>query len=468
MNSVKKILLVHGDVATSRTLTLLLAGAGYYVRSFAQPEAAIEAAHGEWYDLSLVADPLPEMSSFGFIEALKKLQPGLPVLLLVKELELPSVIKGIRLAVTDVLAPDGDWEPVLERVNAILRPGQPAQAVEVTPEQLAEVEAILSKAAGGGAAAGAAPGAGNCGAPGGRRGELVLLAQERDNLKGTVERLAREKTVLEAELRKQLALQNGAARQRTELAEICSEREIVAAAQTAVDEKARAVAGAREALAKERAALAAERAEGRSQGDVERLNEAEALNDERQTIEARRCDIRAEEVRLREMAAKVKQGQVRLDIDRRQFQEDMDLLREQETNLRAYEQRLRAMGTAAEAERVQSAAPRAPRSAFRDDTTLDAGWTRLNRAMDMFQAERRSFTGEKVILKEDLARLKKKEEDLREREQGLLAREAQVTARESRPAAPRVEPPVERPAQGVLFTRAPFRIARDIFAGNRG
>jgi len=33
-----------------------------------QPDAAIEAAHGEWFDLSLVADPLPEMSSFGLIE----------------------------------------------------------------------------------------------------------------------------------------------------------------------------------------------------------------------------------------------------------------------------------------------------------------------------------------------------------------------------------------------------------------
>jgi DNA-binding response OmpR family regulator len=468
MNTVKKILLVHGDATTSRTLTLLLAGAGYYVRSFAQPDAALEAARSEWYDLSLVADPLPEMSSFGFIEALKKRQPGLSVLLLVKELELPSVIKGIRLAVTDVLAPDGDWELVLERVNAILQPGRPSPSVEVTPEQLAEVEAILSKAAGGGAGAAANPGAGDGGAPGERRGGLVRLAQERDGLRGTVERLAREKTVLEAELRKQLALQNDAARQRTELAEIRSEREIVAAAQTAVDEKARAVAEAREALAKERAALAAERAEGRSQGDVQRLNEADALNDERQAIETRRSDLRAEEVRLREMAAKVKQGQVRLEIDRRQFQEDMDLLREQETNLRAYEQRLRAMGAAAEVERVQGAAPRAVRSAFRDDATLDAGWTRLNRAMDLFQAERRSFTGEKLVLTEELARLKKKEEALRQREQSLVTREAQVMARESQPAASRVEPPLERPAQHVLFTHAPFRIARDIFAGNRG
>ena len=64
------------------------------------------------------------MSSFGLIEALKKLQPSLAVLLLVNQLELPSVIKGIRVAVTDVLAPGNDWALVLQRVNAILRPGQ--------------------------------------------------------------------------------------------------------------------------------------------------------------------------------------------------------------------------------------------------------------------------------------------------------------------------------------------------------
>jgi len=171
MNSIKKVLLVHGDQPASRTLTLLLAGAGYYVRSCAQPDAAIEAAHGEWFDLSLVADPLPEMSSFGLIEALKKLQPSLAVLLLVNQLELPSVIKGIRVAVTDVLAPGNDWALVLQRVNAILRPGQEAAPSEVTPEVLAEVEAILAEIGGESAEAESA---------GDGRAEWVRLVRQRD------------------------------------------------------------------------------------------------------------------------------------------------------------------------------------------------------------------------------------------------------------------------------------------------
>ena len=63
MNFVKKILLAHGDEKARRTLTLLLAGAGYDVRPCGCSEMALEAARSEWFDLSLVADPLPEMSS---------------------------------------------------------------------------------------------------------------------------------------------------------------------------------------------------------------------------------------------------------------------------------------------------------------------------------------------------------------------------------------------------------------------
>jgi len=459
MNSVKKVLLVHGDPAASRTLTLLLAGAGCYVRSCAQPDAALEAAHGEWFDLALVADPLPEMSSFGFIEALKKLQPSVAVLLLVNQLELPAVIKGIRVAITDVLAPGGDWALVLHRVNAILQPDRPSLPGGATPAQLAEVEAILSGADGETADA-ASPGAGHGGGANDLRAEVVRLARQRDSLKSMMERLAQEKTALEAELRKQLMLQTDAARQRTELAEVRSEREIVAAAQAAVDEKARAVTEAREALAREREALAAERAQGRPKGEVQRLKTAEALSDERQVLENKRADLRAEEVRLREEAVKVRLGQVRLDIDRRRLQEEMELLRVQETNLRAYEQRLRIMGTEAEAERVQSAAPRLSRDPFQRDAKLEATWTRLNRAMDMLEAERRNFSGEKLVLKEEFAQLKAMQGALQRREQILENREAQVVA-------PACSPPAEAVPVRTSFTHAPFQAAKAMFTSSR-
>ena len=455
MNSVRKVLLVHGDQAASRTLTLLLAGSGYYVRCLAKPEEAIEAAHGEWFDLSLVADPLPEMSTFGLIEALKKLQPSMVVLLLVKQLDLPSVIKSIRFAVTDVLVPSGEWAPVLQRVNGILRPGGTAPAGEVTPEELAAAEAIL---AGADEVSAEAPlsGTDQGGAVRDHLYELARLARERDGLKGLVERLAQEKTALEAELKAQLERQAVAVRQGAELTELHSEREIVAAAQAAVDEKARALVEAREALARERAALAAERAEGRTAEEVQRLKTTEALSDERETLEGWRADLRAEEVRLREEAVKVRQEQIRFEMDRQQLREDLDLLREQEANLRAYERRLRTMGEEAEASRVHSASPRPSLDPFQRDSTLEMAWTRLDRAMDMLEAERRNFTGEKILLKEEVAQLKAQEEILQQREQALNAREAQLSA-----------PVVDLEPSHSSLSRAPLRVAKAIFSGTK-
>jgi DNA-binding response OmpR family regulator len=451
MNFVKKILLVHGDAKARRTLTLLLAGTGYDVRPCARPDLALDAARSEWFDLSLVADPLPEMSSFGFVEALKKLQPSVPVLLLVNQLELPSVIKGIRLAVSDVLAPDNDWALVMQRVNALLRPSDSAAPVDLTPVELAEVEAILAKVSGG--AAGSNPPVAELPSqPEAMRAELQRLTHDRDDFKKTAERLAQEKTSLEAEVKAQLARHADVARLEADLGELRSEREVVAAAQAAVDEKARALAAAREELARERAALAAERAQGLPAGDAKRLKSTEELAREREIVEDLRLDLRAEDVRLREEAAKVRQTQSRLESERQQLQDDMELLREQETNLRAYEQRLRSLPAEAEAARVLRAAPRPSRDPFLRDPSLDEAWNKVNRALDLLEAERRNFTDEKLALKESMARLAQKEEQLQQKEATLAEHERRLNA-----------PGEARPS----FTHQPFKAAKAIFVSGK-
>ena len=451
MNFVKKILLVHGDTKARRTLTLLLAGAGYDVRPCGRTEVALETAHSEWFDLSLVADPLPEMSSFSFIEALKKLQPSVPVLLLVNQLELPSVIKGIRLAVTDVLAPGGDWGLVMERVNALLRPGEAPAPLELTPEELAEVESILVK--GSDTTISTIPFVADLPPQAGvLREELQRLARERSDFKKAAERLAQEKTALEAELKTQRAKHTDVARLEAELGELRSEHEIVAAAQAAVDDKARALATAREQLARERATLAAERAQGLSAEAAKRLNSTEELIREREMLEDLRLDLRAEDVRLREEASKARLAQILLESERRQLHEDMDLAREQEANLRAYEQRLRSLPAEVEAVRVHRAAPRHPFDQFQYDASLEAAWNKINRAMDLLEAERRSFTDEKLTFKETLARLEQKEKNLQSREALLVKHDQDLNAA-----------PPPRPS----FTREPFKAAKAIFTSDK-
>jgi len=79
MNLVKKILIVHGDAKMKRRLVLLLADAGYDLRSFTEGDPALETGRVEWFDLALVDAYLTGTASFDFVEALKKVQPTVPV-----------------------------------------------------------------------------------------------------------------------------------------------------------------------------------------------------------------------------------------------------------------------------------------------------------------------------------------------------------------------------------------------------
>jgi DNA-binding response OmpR family regulator len=434
MNFVKKILLAHSDEKTRRTLTLLLAGAGYDVRPCECSEAALDAARAEWFDLALLADPLPEMNPLDFVNALRKLQPRVPVLLLVDQLELPSVIQGIRLAVTDVLAPGGNWTHVVQRINALLRPGEAPAPADLTPEELAEVETILARFDA--STVDPAPALAGRPAPADAwREELQRLTRERDDLKQTAERLAQEKAALEAEL-----------------AALRSEHEVVAAAQAAVDEKARTLAAAREEVGRERAALAAERTQRPPAGEAERLKGTEELARERGLLEDLRLDLRAEDVRLREEASALREGQAALAAERQRLEEDMELLRQQEGNLRVYEQHLRDLPAGSEADPTPPAGPRPSREPFQRDPSLDEAWNKVNRAMDMLEAERRNFTGEKLVLKEEKARMQEWETRLQELAATLAEREQQLAA-----------PPPPRPS----FTHAPFKAARAMLAGTK-
>ncbi len=441
MNFVKKILLVHGDAKARRTLTLLFAGSGYDVRAYGRADESLEAARSEWFDLAVVADPLPEIGCFELVGALRRIQPSVAVLLLVNQLELPAVIRGIRLAVADVLAPGGDWGSVMQRVNVLLRPEEEAPPAELTPDELAEVESILSRIDGGRR---------ETGAPmevpaqaGAVREELERMARERDEFKKTAERLAQEKTAREAESKAQRVQDADVARLQNELTEMRAEREAVEAMQAAVDERARSLAAARDEVARERAALASERAEGLTDGDAHRLKSMEEIASERETMEDLRLDLRAEDVRIREEALRLQQAQARFETERQQLEEDVDLLKEQEANLRAYEQRLRSLTAAVETDRVNRAAPRPSRDPFARDPSLDEAWNKVNRATDLLEAERRSFNDERLVLVDEKKRLEEWEARLRKVE-------AQVNDPAAAPGRP-------------SFARDPLRAAKAMF-----
>lgn len=473
MNLSRKILVVHADPIARRRLTLLLVEAGYDVRPFGASEAALKAAHGEWFDLALIDYALPGGEGFGFAGHLREAQPTVPVIMLLPQLELPLIIQGIRLGLTDVLAAEADPRPVLRRVNALLRPGTPATP-ELTPAELAEVDAVLARYGeqeNPGDAADVPPDA-----TAALREQLAQAMRARIDLEAEVERLKIGKAAAEQELQALLEQQSQNVRVQAEIAELRLQRDQQAAAQATIDAQSRELDHTRAEIAVARQALEDEK-RGDTTPPVAKAHDPLEL--ERAHLAALREDLREEEERLREESARVRQEAAQLAQERRRWHEEIEQLREREDNLRAYEQRLREQQAQLEKERLAVSATRSAPPAtstagsggarerdaidelIQRDVKLRAEWEKVHRANELLEAERAMFRDERMALR-DL------EQTIRQREQRLRELEAQVAAHEViRRHLPPPPPPrlgqtesTEGRSGGVLkaLTRAPFSI----------
>jgi DNA-binding response OmpR family regulator len=460
MNLVKKILIVHGDAKARRRLVLLFADAGFDVRAFATPESAADNARSEWYDLAAVDHELSGAPGFVFVDMLKKIQPTVPVLLLVSKLELPLVVQGIRLGVADVVATHEDPRVLLRRVRALLRLEPALEAEGVTPEDLAQVESMLENLAGSGHSA--HPLGAHTQEPG---ADLLRLSKEKAILEARVERLQHEKGALEAELKTLLTQNTDAGRLQAEVAELRSERELAAATQAAIDQKARELSETRAAIANERSALEAERRNRESNPPVAG---AAPGGSERSEIIAWRERLAAEEDRLDEEATRLREETTRFAQERRRWHEDMDLLAAQEQNLRVYEDRLRKIQAQLEADRVlwfsqSQNAPAAAPSPLTSDAGLREAWAKLQRATELLEAERSNFRDDRLTMQEHHAAVKRREEQVRDREIQLSLREKKLS---SLPPPPPLAP-VEPPSAMRSLTRAPMEMARAVFGSRK-
>ncbi len=471
MNLVKKILIVHADAKMKRRLVLMLADAGYDLRAFTESGTALETARVEWFDLALVDAQLSGAQDFEFVESLKKIQPTVPVILVVPQLELPLIVKGIRMGLSDVLPVGNDLRPLLRRVTNLLRLPTPVAADEdlLTPGDLAEAEAVLQTIGTSDTTQTADP----FNTPDLRQ-ELMRGAKERAMLEAKAERLEHEKAALEAELKTLLSQNADTLRVQNEFAELRTQREMAAAAQALIDQKARALAEARSELDRERSALEEERRKlnvstqsmspfGKSPDELVR---------EKTEVDQLRGRLSAEESRLREESARIQHEKTQLAQERRRWHEDLDLLREQENNLRDYEARLRQLQAQLEADRVLwfSSRPQS-RSPFNDDAAVKAAWEKLQRATDLLEAERAVFRDERMAMRElemDLKRREAKIEEMagkvgeQERKlKGLPPATSANTVSYATPT-PGVPPGVKKP-----LSRAPFEMAKSLLGRSR-
>ncbi|GAB1488257.1 hypothetical protein MASR2M8_07020 [Opitutaceae bacterium] len=435
MNLVKKILVVHGEAKARRRLVLTLADSGYDIRAFSASEPALESARSEWFDLAMVDGGANGTAGFGFAEALKKTQPTVPVVLIVQELELPLVIKGIRAGLADVMADLTDPRALIKRVRALLGPDGVDDGLSAG--DLAEVEDLLARLD-----AGEAPVRDDLSAADLRQ-ELVRAAHERAALELRIERLNHEKGALEAELRTLLAQTADGKRLQAELAELQTQRELAAATQVAIDAKASRLAQTREEIARERAAVDEARRQLETTVPFPSAAERE-LQAKRAVLDAMRQDLHEEQDRLRDEAARNRQEATQIAQERRRWHEDLDLLATQDANLRAYEERLRQVQAQLESERVllQQTKEAPQRSPLVDDAEVRLLWEKLQRATELLEADRAVFRDERMVLREFETTLKRREEALRQ----LEAKQVELDKRmRSQPPAP-------------TLTRSPFSI----------
>ncbi len=448
MNLVKKILIVHGDDRTRRRLVLTLADAGYDMRSYSAAESALETARTEWFDLALVDSNLPGASEFAFTESLKRVQPTVPVILLVRALELPMIVKGIRLGLTDVLLDAEDPRPLVRRVHALLQPGKvPPGENELTAAELAEVESALARLNEAKAGESQSP----VGAPGvDLRQELVRVARERADLEQKLERMAHEKAALETELRTLLSQTADGVRMASELQELQTQREMAEAAQAAIDAKASQLAATRAEIARERSALEETRRQLAESQPPATKAEAD-LAAERASLAAYESELHREKERLRDEAARIRQEANQIAQERRRWHDDLEMFAAQEENLRAYEKRLRELQAQLESDRVlwRQGRVEPSRSPFKDDEALRAAWEKLQRATELLEADRAVFRDERMLLRDSELSLKRREEALRQAE----ARLAQAASAPLAPATP-------DPGASMLerVTRSPFHL----------
>jgi DNA-binding response OmpR family regulator len=466
MNLVKKVLVVHRDAKLKRLLVMMLADAGYDVRAHNEATGALDLARSEWFDLALVGETLATTTGLELIEALKRVQPSVPMVLIAANPELSLVVKGIRLGLADVLSAEGDPAPLLRRIRDLLNPTvpaapDPAAISGVTAEELAEVESALARIGSDDTAPSAAVDSGQVA---GLREELLRATREKSELETRLERVQHEKTALEAELRMLLTQTSNAMALQQELNDLRSQREMTAAAQGAIDAKARALAEQRDEIARERDALETQR----------RLAPAAApeIPDwavSAEEVEAMRRHLHEEETRQRERSLELQRETAQIARERRRWHEDLDLLREQETNLREYEARLRQVQAQLEADRVLwfSASSRPDAKSPFEEGALKESWQKLQRASELLEAERAHMRDDQLCARESEAELRRREETLafREAKVAEIERRLGVLRGTAEPPAPAPEPPASGGIRSLA--RAPIEMARSVFGAKR-
>ena len=117
----RRILLVEDEPGLRRTLTDLLADAGYSIESVGDGLEGQEMAMTQAFDLVVLDVMLPSRSGFDVCRHLRKNEIEVPILMLTARSELNNKVQGFKAGADDYLTKPFDAPELLVRIEALFR-----------------------------------------------------------------------------------------------------------------------------------------------------------------------------------------------------------------------------------------------------------------------------------------------------------------------------------------------------------
>ncbi len=116
----KKVLVVDDDSAHRMMLTAVLSDEGYTVAGADDGTQAVAAIQEEFFDLILMDVRMTEMDGLEALQAIKKISPGISILMMTAFPEVPSAVKAMRLGALDYLSKPLDTDELRLRIAKLL------------------------------------------------------------------------------------------------------------------------------------------------------------------------------------------------------------------------------------------------------------------------------------------------------------------------------------------------------------
>lgn len=115
------ILVVDDDRAVAGTIVDVLTVSGWRASAVHSAGDALEAVRREPPDLVVLDVNMPHISGFDIIERLRKMVPGIPIIMLTARHTREDVVKGLRLGADDYIPKPFVFEEFVLRVAAVIR-----------------------------------------------------------------------------------------------------------------------------------------------------------------------------------------------------------------------------------------------------------------------------------------------------------------------------------------------------------